>query len=122
MTLAIAGFAVALAAALAGLALLTGRLIRHPPPRIVLTFHPLAGAAALILSWVVFVSWSGPRDLPLDAGALVLSLTFVGGGLLFALRVTRLPRPLFVVALHGAAALVACALILIGLLRFSGAG
>ena len=63
------------------------------------------------------VTWQGPRSLPFDAGTLVLTLTLAGGGLLFALRLNRLPRPLPVIVLHGGAALLGVTLLVVGLVH-----
>lgn len=120
MTVALAGTATAIAAALAGLTLAGLFLARRSPPRLLQFAHPVAGITALVLVYVAVTAWHGPRDLPLDAGALVLALVFLGGGLLFALRLSRLPRPWFAVALHGGAALLACVLLVIGLVRARG--
>lgn len=113
------GFAVgaACAAATLGITLLGFRLVRHRPPRLAGWAHPLFGLAAVGLAYAASVLWHGPRSLPFDAGALVLTLALVGGCLLFALRLTRLPRPLFVILIHGVAATLGCALLVVGLLR-----
>lgn len=117
MTLAAVATAVACAAALAGLFLAGCLLARRRLPRLLVRAHPLAGLTALALIYWAVITWRGPRDLPLDAGALVLTLAFLGGGLIFALRTTRLPRPPFVILLHGFAALCGCALLIVGLVH-----
>lgn len=117
MTLAAVAAAFACAAALGGL-FLAGRILRNrPTPRVIVWAHPLAGLTALTLIYIAVTGWRGPRDLPLDAGALVLTFAFLGGALLFALGITRLPRPFFVIALHGVAAVSACGLLIVGLLH-----
>ncbi|MGH8272760.1 MAG: hypothetical protein ACRES9_00665 [Gammaproteobacteria bacterium] len=121
MALVFAGVGLALFAALAGITLIFLRLVRRRMPRWLLAVHPVAGLTGLACLWVVFALWRGARDLPFDAGILALSFAFVAGIFLFSLRVTRLPRPFFAVALHGAAALFGCALLIVGLLRL-GAG
>lgn len=120
MTTAIAGTAAALVTAIAGLSLVSIYLVRRSAPRALLVGHPLVGMVALSLVYVAVVGWQGPRNLPLDAGAVVLALVFLGGVLLFALRLNRLPQPFFVVALHGGAALFSCVLLVIGLLHGLG--
>lgn len=122
MILIAVGMGLAFAAAVGGLTLVALRLSRRRPPRALLLAHPAAGAAALVCLWVTFALWRGPRDLPLDAGTLVLSLAFAGGGFLLSLRLTRLPRPFFVVGLHALVALLACALLVIGWLHLPAAG
>lgn len=109
--------AVACAAALAGLFLVWCALSGRRPPRPLTLAHPFAGLAALAMLYVTVIGWRGPRDLPLDAGALVLTLAFAGGGLMFSLRLSRLPRPVFVIFLHGFAALCGCALLIVGLVH-----
>ena len=117
MNLGATAAAVACAAATVGLTLLGYRLARRRPPRLVGWAHMLLGLSALGLAYAAATLWRDPRSLPFDAGALVLTLTLLGGGLLFALRLTRLPRPLFVILVHGAAALLACTLLILGLMQ-----
>ena len=117
MTFAMTGVAVAGAAVLLGLTLLGYRLAHKRPPGIAGWLHPILGVAGLGLLYRVTLAWQGPRSLPFDAGTLVLTLTLAGGGLLFALRLSRLPRPLLVILLHGGAALLGIALLVVGLLR-----
>lgn len=100
-----------------GLTLFGYRLARRAPPRLAGWAHPVMGLIAVGLVYAATLGWSGMRSLPFDAGALVLTLTLLGGGLLFALRLSRLPRPLFVIVVHGAAALLGCCLLVVGLLR-----
>lgn len=121
MTLVFVGAGLVLLAALGGITLISLRLTRRRLPFWLLVAHPVTGFSGLICLWAGFALWRGTRNLPLDAGVLVLTFAFAGGLLMFALRATDLPRPLFVVALHGAAALFGCALLLVGLWRF-GAG
>lgn len=116
MIIVVSGVILGLAGALMGVVLLGMRLAK----RVVSTgfgrFHPILVIAALtVLIVKVVFFWQGPRDLPLDAGILVFVMAFLGGGLLFALRVTRVPRPLFVIGLHAVMASLACALLVIGL-------
>lgn len=109
--------AVVAATILLGLSLFGFRLAGRRPPRAVGWMHPALGISAIVLLYVTAFAWPGPHSLPFDAGTLVLTLTFVGGGLLLALRLNRLPRPLFVILVHGAAALLGGALLVVGLLR-----
>ncbi len=115
MTSAIFGVATASAAVLIGLVLLGYRLTRKRPGALMGWLHPVLGGVSLGLLYWVTLTWHGPRSLPFDAGTLVLTLTLAGGGLLLALRLNRLPRPLLVILLHGGAALLGLALILVGL-------
>ncbi|MGH8127736.1 MAG: hypothetical protein ACRETC_05130 [Gammaproteobacteria bacterium] len=117
MNLGVIAAGVACAAVTLGLALLGFRLVRQRPPQLAGWLHPLFGLTAVGLAYAASVLWQGPRSLPFDAGALVLTLAFVGGCLLFALRLTRLPRPLFVILIHGAAATLGCVLLMVGLLQ-----
>ncbi len=117
MTFATIGAGVAGAAVLLGLVLLGSRLMHKRPPRVAGLLHPILGVAGLGLLYRVTLTWHGPRSLPFDAGTLVLTLTLAGGGLLFALRLSRLPRPLLVIFLHGGAALLGLTLLVVGLLR-----
>lgn len=117
MTLAVSAMATAWAAAGLGLLLFAYRLIRRRPPGMAGWVHPLLGLAAATLAYAAVIRWTGPRSLPFDAGALVLTFALLGGGLLFALRLTRVPRPVFVIVVHGAAALLACSLLVVGLLQ-----
>lgn len=117
MTLAPVSMGIAWAAAALGVLLLGFRLFRRRPPVPAGWAHPLMGLAAVGLVYAATLGWSGERSLPFDAGALVLTLTLFGGGLLFALRLSRLPRPLFVILIHGAAAILGCCLLVVGLLR-----
>lgn len=117
MTFAITAAAVAGAAVLFGLALLGYRLARKRPPRAAGWLHPILGVVGLGLLYRATLTWQGPRSLPFDAGTLVLTLTLAGGGLLFALRLNRLPRPLPVIVLHGGAALLGVTLLVVGLVH-----
>ncbi len=117
MRIAATGAGVAGAAVLFGLVLLGYRLAHKRPPDLAGWLHPIVGVAGLGLLYWVTLNWHGPRSLPFDAGTLVLTLTLAGGGLLFALRLNRLPRPLLVILLHGVAALLGYVLILVGLIR-----
>ncbi|MDN5863807.1 MAG: hypothetical protein L0I62_01105 [Gammaproteobacteria bacterium] len=119
MTLAVAGSIVAWLAALGGLTLAVYVVSRRPAPRWLVWLHPAAGTTALVLLWVAFTLWPGPRDLPLDAGIIALTLAFVAGSFMFSLRATCLPVPVFAIALHALAALSACALLIVGLLHAS---
>ena len=117
MTFAVIGVVVAAAAVVFGLVLLEYRLTHKRPAAVAGWVHPILGVGGIgVLYWVT-LSWHGPRSLPFDAGTLVLTLTLAGGGLLLALRVNRLPRPLLVILLHGVAALVGLALLVVGLVR-----
>ena len=109
--------AVAGAAVLFGLVLLGYRLAHKRPGAVAGWLHPILGVAGVGLLYWITLTWLGPRSLPFDAGTLVLTLTLAGGGLLFALRLNRLPRPLLVILLHGAAALLGLALLVVGLVR-----
>lgn len=116
MIIVTSGVILALAGALIGLMLLGLRLTKKAAFSDFARLHPILVITALtVLIVKVVFFWRGPRDLVLDAGILVLVMAFLGGGLLFALRVTRVPRPLFVIGLHGAMASLACALLVIGL-------
>ncbi|MGH7057810.1 MAG: hypothetical protein ACREFZ_07975 [Acetobacteraceae bacterium] len=121
MALVFTGVGLVCFAELAGIVLAFFRLVRRRMPRWLLAAHPVAGISGLVCLWIAFALWRGTRDLPLDAGVLALSFAFVAGVFLFSLRLTDLPRPFFAVALHGAAALFGCALLIVGLLRL-GAG
>ncbi len=122
MILIATGMALAFAAVAGGLTLVALRQGRRRAPRALLFAHPAVGMSGLVCLWVAVALWRGPRDLPLDAGTLALSFAFVGGVFLFALRATRLPRPFFVVGLHGLVAFLACALLVIGWLHLPAAG
>ncbi len=100
-----------------GLLLFGYRLFHHRPPQVAARAHPLLGVVAIGLVYATVILWYGPRSLPFDAGALVLSLTLLGGGLLFALRLTRVPRPVFVIVVHGVAALLGCSLLAVRILH-----
>ncbi len=117
MTLATIGVGVAGAAVLLGLVLLVYRLARKRPGAVTDWLHPVLGVIGLGLLYWVALTWAGPRSLPFDAGTLVLTLTMAGGGLLLALRLNRLPRPLLVILLHGAAAVLGLLLLVVGLAR-----
>lgn len=117
MTLSTPAVIVAWVAAGLGLTLFGYRIVRRPPPSLAGWAHPLLGLVAVGLVYAATLGWAGVRSLPFDAGALVLTLTLLGGGLLFALRMSRLPRPIFVIVVHGAAAVLGCCLLVVGLLR-----
>ncbi len=122
LTLALVATAVVCGAAAGGAYLAGCGMMNCRPVTAVIWGHPLAAITGLALLYVVVFGWHGPRDLPLDAGALVLTLAFLGGGLLFALRATRLPQPLFVIFLHGLGALFGCALLIVGLVHGPAGG
>ncbi len=122
MILPYAGVALAVLAALAGLTLAGFMLARRRSPGWLIALHPVAGISGLACLWVAFALWRGARDLPFDAGVLVLSFVLVAGGLLFSLRATRLPLPFFAVLLHGGAAILGCALLIAGLVHASVVG
>ena len=117
MTVSTPAVIAAWAAAGLGLTLFGYRLMRRRPPNLAGWAHPLLGLVAVGLVYAATLGWTGARSLPFDAGALVLTLTLLGGGLLFALRLSRLPRPVFVILVHGAAAVLGCCLLVVGLLR-----
>jgi hypothetical protein len=117
MSLAASAMALAWVASGLGLLLFGYRLFRHRPSKIAGWAHPLLGVAAIGWVYATVIFRPGPRSLPFDVGALVLTLTLLGGGLLFALRLTRVPRPVFVIVVHGAAALLGCSLLVVGLLH-----
>lgn len=118
MTLAVVGTALAWLAAAGGVTLAAWHFLRRSPPRWLLRGHPLAGMTALALMWAVFALWQGPRDLPLDAGTIVLTFAFAAGAFMFSLRTTRLPVPGLAIVLHGIGALTGAALLIVGLLHF----
>ncbi len=117
MSLATPAMVLAWVASGLGLLLFGYRLFRRRPSPVAARAHPLLGVAAIGLVYATVILWPGSRSLPFDSGALVLTLTLLGGGLLFALRLTRIPRPMFVIVVHGAAALLGCSLLVVGLLH-----
>lgn len=117
MTLPFSGAGLAGATVLLGLLLLGYRLGRRRPANAIRRLHLAFAAGALSVLYAAAIAWSGTRSLPFDAGTLVLTLTLAGGGLLLALRLSRLPRPLFVIIVHGAAAMLGFALLIVGLVR-----
>lgn len=117
MTLPLSGAGLAGAAVFLGLLLLGYRLGRRRPANAIPRLHLVFGVGALSMLYIAAMSWHGPRSLPFDAGTLVLTLTLAGGALLLALRLSRLPRPLFVIVVHGAAAMLGFALLIVGVVR-----
>ena len=75
-------------------------------------FHGIAALALLLVQ--VFTA---PTNRMVNSAALVFVLAAVGGLFLFGLRLSRHKLPLGVVALHGAFALAALALLAAGVLR-----
>lgn len=112
---AIVATCVACVAASGGLFLAWCVLKRRKPHALVVWGHPLAGLTALTLVYVAVTGWDGSPDLMLDVGALVLTVAFLGGGLLYALRASHVNPPFGVMLVHGALALSACVLLIIGL-------
>lgn len=118
MNLAILGSALAWGAVVAGLLLAGGHVARRRPPTWQLWMHPVAATLALVCLWSSVVLWQGSSDMLLNAGVFVLTLAFVAGAFMFALRVSGLHHPpVIAIALHGLVALVACSLLIAGLLH-----
>jgi hypothetical protein len=82
---------------------------------VLLWLHPIAATSALACVWIAVVRLPGPPDMAFNSGAMVLTLAFVVGAFLFALRRIPVPLPIIAIALHGAAAVGACALLTRGL-------
>lgn len=121
MTLAILGSAFAWLAVLAGLLLAVGHALRRRPATWQLWIHPVAATVALVCLWSAVALWQGPDDMMLNAGVFVVTLAFVAGAFMFLLRVSGLKHlPIVAIILHGATALLGCALLIAGLMRVSG--
>jgi len=118
VNLAAFGCVAAWIAALAGLALAAAHLMRRKPAAWLAGAHPLAATAALVLLWTAIVRWPGPDDMLLNSGVFVVTLAFVAGAFLFALRRAGLRRmPAVVIGPHALVALVGCGLLIAGLVH-----
>jgi len=118
VNLAAFGCVAAWIAALAGLALAAAHLMRRKPAAWLAGAHPLAATAALVLLWAAIVRRPGPDDMLLNSGVFVVTLAFVAGAFLFALRRAGLRRmPAVVIGPHALVALVGCGLLIAGLVH-----
>lgn len=104
-------------AAFGGLFLLFMRLVRRPVRRISGPLHGGFAGIALVVLVALIAVYGGPENLLLNDSAVILFMAFCGGGLLYALRATRKPQPLYLIFLHGAMALVGVSLLVGGLVR-----
>lgn len=103
-------------AALAGLWLAAGHVLHRRFPAWLMWVHPLAAMAAMVSLWVAVVRWPGADSLVFNSGVFVLTLAFVAGAFLFALRRAGLRRmPAIVIGPHAVVALVGCGLLIAGL-------
>jgi hypothetical protein len=91
-----------------------GRRKQPVPLKLSLTHGSLA---LIALGLLLARTFTGPKDMFLNAAAVVFLMAFAGGLLLLMLRSDRQPPPLIVVALHATFALVAFGLLLTGVLR-----
>ncbi|HET7267564.1 MAG TPA: hypothetical protein VFJ15_05595 [Oleiagrimonas sp.] len=118
MNLVLLGCVVAWLAALAGLTLAVGHVARWRFPRWLMWAHPTAATVALACLWVAVVRRAGPTDLVLNSGVFVLTLAWVAGVFLFALRRSGLRRmPAIVIGPHALVALAGCGLLVAGLVH-----
>lgn len=103
------------AAAILGLSLaVMGLRYRRGSPALGLTHAGIAIVALVLLGTQLF---HGPIHMLYDDAALVFVLTLAGGVVLLALREGRKPPPGVVVGIHGATALTALVLLVVGYLR-----
>ncbi len=121
MTLALTAAAVAWLNIAVGLSLAVLRTKRRRVSSLWLKVHPAAAVVVLVCAWWAAVTWAGPTDLLFNAGAFVLTLVFVIGGLLYLLGRAGAPPLVLIYAVHGLAALGGAVLLTVGVARmFTG--
>jgi len=117
LTLALTATAVAWLNIAVGLRLAILRTKRRRVPPLWLKVHPAAAGVVLVCAWWAAATWAGPTDLLFNAGAFVLTLVFVIGGLLYLLGRAEAPPLVLIYAVHGLAALGGTVLLTVGVVR-----
>lgn len=117
MTFALIATALAWVTVVVGIVLAILEVARRRVPRWLLWFHPGVAVATLVCAWWAVAILPGPPDLSFNSGALVLTLAFVIGAALYALRRMHTPPVILVIALHAAVAIPGAALVTIGMMH-----
>jgi hypothetical protein len=101
-------------AALLGLTVAVALLRKKQTSKPVALAHGLIGAAGLVL--LILHAAQNPQQF-LTIAIVLLVIAALGGALLFANDLRKKPGPVFLIAVHAAAAVVAVVLVLIVALR-----
>ncbi|EAR22075.1 hypothetical protein NB231_04180 [Nitrococcus mobilis Nb-231] len=104
--------AVLAVAAIGGVTLAVALVRQRPFPASVGYIHGAVGLAGVVLLAIAVFAHS--QGMPVNSALLLFSLAVVGGAFNLLFRLQREPPPVFMVILHGGAALVGLALLLIG--------
>ncbi|HEX7340267.1 MAG TPA: hypothetical protein VF271_10100 [Rhodanobacteraceae bacterium] len=115
MKLAFAAVAIAWATILVGLTLAVRYARGLSVPKALLWLHPLLAVITVACLWTAVALWSGKADYFFNSGTFVVSLAFVAGGLLYAVRKWGGRPPLIVTGMHGAVAILGSVLLIVGL-------
>lgn len=102
-------------AAAGGLTLAAAIVRQRPFPAPIGYLHGAIGLSGVVLLAVAV--FSHHQIMPVNTALVLFALTLVGGLFMLLFRLQREPTPGFMVVLHGIMALVALAVLLVGLSR-----
>lgn len=117
MKLALLGGVLAWLAVVMGLTLAVCYARGRRAPKVALWAHPVLAVLAVACLWAGAILWPGAKHYLFNSGTFVVTLAFLAGGLLFALRRAGNRAPMIVIGMHAAVALIGCAVLTAGLPR-----